>query len=66
MTIFILAVVVASVIEIRMLIKRKQKKEAFVFATLAAIAIVLGVLHFNSPYKISIANYVLNLMGLKE
>ena len=63
---FILAVVIASVIEIGMMIKKKQKKEIFVFTALAAVAIALGVLHFTAPYKFSIASFVLNLMGMKE
>ena len=66
MKLYIVAVLIVSFFEIKVMLKKKQKKSVAVFSGLALVAIALGVLYYAAPNKISLSMYVLNLLGLKE
>jgi len=55
--------ILLGIYEIRPLIKQKLIKEIIVYSVLALLILGTGYLYFSDPYQISLAKYLLNLIG---
>ncbi|HPD01134.1 MAG TPA: hypothetical protein PLA01_07280 [Acetivibrio sp.] len=59
----VIFVVILSFIEIKSMVKKQQKKEIFVYLGLAVISLALGLLYLSNPYRTSLAQHMLRLIG---
>lgn len=54
---------VISAYEISGMIKKQQKKEIIIFSIFAALTLGFGIFYLSDPYKISLAQQALRLIG---
>lgn len=59
-------VVVVSIFEIMILLKKKLKKELILYLCMAAITLAFGYFYLSNPYRSSFTNVILNLLGVKH
>lgn len=63
MAVFSIVVVVLSAFEIWFMVKKKQKKEIIVYVFLAIFTLALGIYYFSNPYRESLVQRILNILG---
>jgi multisubunit Na+/H+ antiporter MnhB subunit len=59
----IILVIILSFIEIKRMEEKQQKKEIVVYLGLAVIGLALGFLYLSNPYRTSLAQHILSLIG---
>jgi len=60
---FLLFLVVSFILEIRAIVKSKQKKEIVPYIVLMALVGMFGILYFSNPDSVSVAAAILKLIG---
>lgn len=56
-------VILISFFEIRRMVVKQQKKEIVIFLILAVISLALGYFYLLDPYRTSLAQHMLKLVG---
>ena len=64
-TIYSIVLLAFCILDIRAMVKAKQKKELFSYLSLTLIALTIGLLYLSNPYRNSISYYVLKLLGIE-
>lgn len=59
----VVLVVIISFIEIKRMADKQQKKEIVVFFVLAVISLVVGFFYLSDPYRTSLAQQMLKVIG---
>lgn len=65
MIFYLIFLIIFGIIDMIILIQRKEKKEIITYITLMGIALVYGIYYFNNEYSESLYINLLNLFNIR-
>jgi|LSQX01.1.fsa_nt_gb uncharacterized membrane protein HdeD (DUF308 family) len=65
MILLVILIFIISILEIRCMVKKRQKRDMVLFIIISVLSVSLGCYYFSNPYRESFIQHILSVFGQK-